>query len=327
MKITMLGSGAWGTALANLLCENGHQVTLWSRSAEKAAAMEESRVNPRLQGVPLHPSLHVSSSLQAVGESEMVVFATPSFAIAETARLVRDLLPQDAILVSVTKGIEAETGLRMTEILRRETGRAAVALSGPSHAEEVSRHLPTGCVAACEDGALAEAVQDVFMGDYFRVYASVDVVGVELSAAMKNVIALCAGDSPNPRVREILEDVLATPVSPELLPTDESGAIVQKTEEILGDYEVHDFFLYYFIKYGFSPKKLLFYAKNAFDDRYGEERLRGWLKLFLRRFAGGQFKRSAAPEAAAITDFGLSSADFILPSDMSVRTLLKELDD
>ena len=195
MKITMLGSGAWGTALANLLCENGHQVTLWSRSADKAAAMEESRVNPRLQGVPLHPSLHISSSLQAVGESEMVVFATPSFAIAETARLVRDLLPHDAILVSVTKGIEAETGLRMTEILRRETGRAAVALSGPSHAEEVSRHLPTGCVAACEDGALAEAVQDVFMGDYFRVYASVDVVGVELSAAMKNVIALCAGIS------------------------------------------------------------------------------------------------------------------------------------
>lgn len=145
--------------------------------------------------------------------------------------------------------------------------------------------------------------------------------------AIRRLIALCAGDSPNPRVREILEDVLATPVSPELLPTDESGAIVQKTEEILGDYEVHDFFLYYFIKYGFSPKKLLFYAKNAFDDRYGEERLRGWLKLFLRRFAGGQFKRSAAPEAAAITDFGLSSADFILPSDMSVRTLLKELDD
>ena len=132
MKITMLGSGAWGTALANLLCENGHQVTLWSRSADKAAAMEESRVNPRLHGVHLHPSLDISSSLQAVGESEMVVFATPSFAIAETARLVRDLLPQDAILVSVTKGIEAETGLRMTEILRRETGRAAVGASGTS---------------------------------------------------------------------------------------------------------------------------------------------------------------------------------------------------
>ena len=195
MTITMLGSGAWGTALANLLCDNGHRVTLWSRTEEKAAAMRETRKNPRLQGVTLHPALEISGSLDPVRESEMVVFATPSFAIAETARKVRDLLRPDAILVSVTKGIEAETGCRMTEILRRETGRIAVALSGPSHAEEVSRYLPTGCVAACEQVELAETVQDVFMNDDFRVYASCDAVGVELSAAMKNVIALCAGVS------------------------------------------------------------------------------------------------------------------------------------
>ena len=195
MTITMLGSGAWGTALANLLCDNGHRVTLWSRTEEKAAAMRETRKNPRLQGVTLHPALEISGSLDPVRESEMVVFATPSFAIAETARKVRDLLRPDAILVSVTKGIEAETGCRMTEILRRETGRIAVALSGPSHAEEVSRYLPTGCVAACEQVELAETVQDVFMNDDFRVYASCDAVGVELSAAMKNVIALCAGIS------------------------------------------------------------------------------------------------------------------------------------
>ena len=195
MTITMLGSGAWGTALANLLCDNGHRVTLWSRTEEKAAAMRETRKNPRLQGVTLHPALEISGSLDPVRESEMVVFATPSFAIAETARKVRNLLRPDAILVSVTKGIEAETGCRMTEILRRETGRIAVALSGPSHAEEVSRYLPTGCVAACEQVELAETVQDVFMNDDFRVYASCDAVGVELSAAMKNVIALCAGIS------------------------------------------------------------------------------------------------------------------------------------
>ena len=125
----------------------------------------------------------------------MVVFATPSFAIAETARRVKALLRPETVLVSVTKGIDPKTGLRMTEILTRETGRTAVALSGPSHAEEVSRGLPTGCVSACEDVELAELVQDVFMNDVFRVYASVDVVGVELSAAMKNVIALCAGIS------------------------------------------------------------------------------------------------------------------------------------
>ena len=195
MKITMLGSGAWGTALANLLCENGHAVTLWTRSPEKAAAMACSRVNPRLQGVMLHAALEITADLDSVAQSDMVVFATPSYAIAETARLVRDRLPSRAILVSVTKGIEPETGLRMTEILTRETGRVAVALSGPSHAEEVSRNMPTGCVAACEQVALAETVQDAFMNDTFRVYASVDVVGVELSAAMKNVIALCAGIS------------------------------------------------------------------------------------------------------------------------------------
>lgn len=195
MTITILGSGAWGTALANLLCENGHSVTLWSRTEEKAAAMERSRENPRLRGVKLHPALRSTASLEPVRRSDMVVFATPSFAIAETARRVRDLLPEGAILVSVTKGIEPETGLRMTEIIARETGRTAVALSGPSHAEEVSRNLPTGCVSACEQVELAEAVQDAFMNDVFRVYASVDVVGVELSAAMKNVIALCAGIS------------------------------------------------------------------------------------------------------------------------------------
>ena len=195
MTITMLGSGAWGTALANLLSDNGHTVYLWNRNEEKAADMERSRRNPRLQGVELHPALTVTASLACVQESDLVVFATPSFAIAETARRVKALLRPETVLVSVTKGIEPKTGLRMTEILTRETGRTAVALSGPSHAEEVSRGLPTGCVSACEDVELAELVQDVFMNDVFRVYASVDVVGVELSAAMKNVIALCAGIS------------------------------------------------------------------------------------------------------------------------------------
>ena len=193
MQITMLGSGAWGTALANLLCDNGHQVTLWNRSAQRAAEMTQTRQNPRLKGVTLHPAMQISSDLTCVRESEMVVFATPSFAIRETAGMVKPFLQEDAILVSVTKGIEAETGLRMTQIIEAETGCSAAALSGPSHAEEVSRNIPTGCVAASADIAVAEQIQDAFMNDSFRVYASADVVGVELSAAMKNVIALCAG--------------------------------------------------------------------------------------------------------------------------------------
>ncbi len=193
MKIMVLGSGAWGTALANLLCENGHSVILWNRSEARAAEMAESRKNPRLEGIVLHENMTVSSDVQAAGDCAMVVFATPSFAIRQTAALVKPHLREDAILVSVTKGIEAETGLRMTQIIEEETGHMAAVLSGPSHAEEVSRHMPTGCVAACTDSAVAERIQDVFMNDDFRVYASVDVVGVELSAAMKNVIALCAG--------------------------------------------------------------------------------------------------------------------------------------
>ena len=144
--------------------------------------------------------------------------------------------------------------------------------------------------------------------------------------AIRRIVAMLAEESTDAELAAILRDILDTPISPELLPPDESGSITQKTEEILGDYEVHDFYLYNFVKYGFSPKKLLFYAENAFDDRYTKEQLRTWLATFLRRFVGGQFKRSVAPEAAAITDFGLSSMDFSVPSDMSARTLLRELE-
>ncbi len=195
MKILMLGSGAWGTALANLLCENGHAVTLWNRNAAQAAQMARTRQNPRLQGAELHPSMTFTAAFSAAADCDMVVFAAPSFAIRETAAAVKPYLKPGAFLVSVAKGIEPETGLRMTQIIEQETGMLAAALSGPSHAEEVAKGIPTGCVAACKDISVAEIIQDTFMNEAFRVYASTDVVGVELCAAMKNVIALCAGTS------------------------------------------------------------------------------------------------------------------------------------
>lgn len=194
MRTAVLGSGGWGTALAMLLHDNGHDVTLWSHSAEKAEVLRSSRENPLLKGVRIPEEINISNDMSLIKGAELAVFATPSFALRETARKASPYLPVGALAVSVAKGIEPETHRRMSEIVREETGGHAVAvLSGPSHAEEVARRLPTGCVAAAEDQRIAEAVQRAFMNDVFRVYTHDDVLGVELAGALKNVAALCCG--------------------------------------------------------------------------------------------------------------------------------------
>lgn len=194
MKTAVIGSGAWGTALAVLLCKNGHDTTLWCRSEERAAEVRASHINPRLQGITLPDRLQISSDPKCVSDCQMVVIASPSFPIRSVCRAVAPYLPEDAVLVSVTKGIEDGTLLRMSQVVAEETGRTSiVALTGPCHAEEVARGIPTGCLAACADKAAAEFVQDAFMSDTFRVYTSPDIVGAELGGALKNVIALCAG--------------------------------------------------------------------------------------------------------------------------------------
>ena len=197
MKITVLGSGAWGTALALVLHDNGNDVTLWSFQAEEAEMLRQSHENHFLKGVVLPDALTFTNSFDSVTDSELVVFATPSFAVRQTAKAVAPYLMPGSTVVSVTKGIEANTGCRMTEIIRQEINDSCkvVALSGPSHAEEVARRIPTGVVAACEDAAAAQLVQDTFMNSVFRVYTNPDIVGVELGAALKNVIALCCGVS------------------------------------------------------------------------------------------------------------------------------------
>ena len=194
MKTAVIGAGAWGTALAILLCKNGHDTTLWCRSEEKAAQIRASRINPRLPKAQLPQELHISSDPACVADCQMVVIATPSFPIRQVLSFVAPHLAPDTILVSVTKGIEEGTLLRMSQIVSQVTGREhVVALTGPCHAEEVAQGLPTGCLAACPDRKRAEFVQDAFMSDTFRVYTSPDVVGAELGGALKNVIALCAG--------------------------------------------------------------------------------------------------------------------------------------
>ena len=197
MKITVLGSGRWGTALCILLHDNGHAVTLWSYEAHEAETLRTTHENPMLKGVVLPDGITFVSDFASVSDSDMVVFATPSFAVRQTAKNAAPFLRPGTAVVSVTKGIEGETGLRMTEVIRQEIQDSCqvAALSGPSHAEEVGRKVPTGVVAACADLRMAELVQDVFMSPVFRVYTNPDIVGVELGGALKNVIALCCGVS------------------------------------------------------------------------------------------------------------------------------------
>ena len=170
MEIAVVGSGGWGTALAMLLHENRHEVTLVSYSEEESANLRNTLINPFLPGVTLPEDIRYTADPASVSECTLVVVVPPSFAIRSTAEKIAPFLRPDVILVSATKGIEPDTGKRMSEIVAEVTGKKVVVLSGPSHAEEVSRGVPTGVVAACEDRLLAEIVQEVFMNDHFRVY-------------------------------------------------------------------------------------------------------------------------------------------------------------
>ncbi len=195
MKITVLGSGAWGTALAMLLLENGNDVTLWSYTEEESKVLRETHENPMLKGVRLPPELKFSTDMACVKGCGLVVIATPSFAVRTTAAKLKVLADPGTILVSVSKGIEKDSSLRLSQVIEEELqGHCpVVVLSGPSHAEEVGRRIPTGVVAAADDLKIAEQVQDLFMNPRFRVYTSDDKVGTEICAALKNIIALCAG--------------------------------------------------------------------------------------------------------------------------------------
>ncbi len=197
MKVTVLGSGGWGTALALLLLENGHQVSLWSYTQEEHDAIAAARENPVLPGVPLPPELELTTDMGRAADSNMVVLATPSFAVRTTARSLNPIVTPGTVLVNVAKGMERDTGLRLSQVIRQETEETCpvAVLCGPTHAEEVGRGIPSAIVAASENQQAAMLVQDAFMNGRFRVYTNSDVVGAELGAALKNIIALCAGIS------------------------------------------------------------------------------------------------------------------------------------
>ena len=193
MKVSVVGSGAWGTALAIRLHKNGHDVTMWTFEKDLIQEMETTRHNPRLPGAVLPEGLKISGDYACAAGCDLVVMASPSFPLRSVCKGVAPFIDEKAVVVSVTKGLEANTHLRMSQVVAQETGKDVVVLSGPSHAEEVAQNVPTGLLAASEQQALAEFVQDAFMSDELRVYTSADPVGAELGAALKNVIALCAG--------------------------------------------------------------------------------------------------------------------------------------
>jgi len=195
MKVSVLESGGWGTALASSLARKGETVTLHSIYEKRSEELRTLRENKYLSGVRLPENLEFSDALDKTAEADAVLFVTPSFAVRETAKKLRGIVRNDTILVSAAKGIESGTSLRLSQIIEEELGGSGriVALSGPSHAEEVGRGIPTGCVSASTNVQAAKYVQDMLMSPELRIYTSDDIVGVELCGALKNIIALCAG--------------------------------------------------------------------------------------------------------------------------------------
>lgn len=195
MKISVFGSGGWGTALALSCAKNGHDVCLWSYLEQESAALEKERENKAfLPGVMLDAPIRYTSDVRVGAEyGEMIISVVPSHAVRSTARAMAPFAG-GKIVLNASKGLEEGSLMRMSQVIAQEIPNAKVAvLSGPSHAEEVGRLMPTTSVAACEDEEIARFVQDAMMTAAFRVYTNTDVIGVELGGALKNVIALCAG--------------------------------------------------------------------------------------------------------------------------------------
>ncbi len=201
MYIAILGGGTWGIALAKLLSENNHTVCVWSALANEIETLASSYVHPNLPDVQLPKALRFTTDIEAaVSNADCVVFAVASAYIRATAATAAAYLPDNAILIDVAKGLEPGTQRTMTQVIEEvltDSGRPAkgrlVALSGPTHAEEVARNVPTSIVSACENEETAKAAAQIFMNSCMRVYTNTDVLGVELCGALKNIIALAAG--------------------------------------------------------------------------------------------------------------------------------------
>ncbi|HHW17996.1 MAG TPA: NAD(P)-dependent glycerol-3-phosphate dehydrogenase [Firmicutes bacterium] len=196
-KACVIGAGAWGAALAMVLCDNGYQVFIWARNEKTVEEINQRRQVPRLAGIQLPPGITaVSDPLEAARDASIVVSAVPSSAVSEVARTFAFLLPEDSIVVSATKGFDEATLRRPSEVWKDIApsleGRLVV-ISGPNFAQEIAQKLPAATVIAGKDPSARELAQTAFMTRYFRVYTHWDVIGVELGGALKNIIALACG--------------------------------------------------------------------------------------------------------------------------------------
>ena len=203
MNIGILGAGTWGIAVARMLADNAHIVSVWSALPQEISALAQTHKHPNLPGMVIPSSIRFTDSLQAAcAEQDLLVFAVPSVFVRKTAEKASPFIPDGQIIADLAKGIEPDTLMTLTEVIRdalRQDGRHGgvrlVALSGPTHAEEVAQQLPTTIVSASEDAEAAKFVQTAFTSAYMRVYTSADIKGVEVSGAMKNILALAAGIS------------------------------------------------------------------------------------------------------------------------------------
>ena len=198
-KIAVFGAGTWGIALARLLAVNGRDVTVWSAIPAELKSLSTTRRHPNLPGMELPSTMHYTADIaEACTGRDILLFAVPAPFVRSTAKKAAKYIPDGQLIVDVAKGVEDKTLMTMSEIIEDELAKAkrtarVVALSGPTHAEEVARDMPTLIVAASEDEAAAKAVQKAFTAPSFRVYTNTDRRGTELGGAVKNVIALAVG--------------------------------------------------------------------------------------------------------------------------------------
>ena len=202
MKIGVLGAGTWGMALARMLANDNYEVTVWSAIESEIDELDKTRRHKNLPGMIIPESILFTKDIKEVcTDKEILLFAVPSVFVRSTANKAKDYIKDGQIIVDVAKGIEADTLFTMSQVIEDELKDGKhdnvkiVALSGPTHAEEVAKDMPTTIVSACKDEATAKKVQDIFMNTCMRVYTNSDVLGVELCGALKNIIALASGIS------------------------------------------------------------------------------------------------------------------------------------